>query len=293
MMMVLLLLVSSMWMAIAPAGGLAVDSIDDGDLPIEWTLGGDESALFNVTLPPEGRVLSAELLLEGSGVDAEDVMYNDVDAWRDLAPGSVEGFDLADDGLEVSRQHMAMVQGPDELSDYESLEGLRHDGGLRLDFTSPAFSASGGGTWTYFTGVDISLNSDQWEYGTMTYISVHIPEGHCTGTIEVRVADPYLQEVPYQVGGIVRSPDLNWLVYVELFLLTDMAPEGPRTYRVYYGNPDATDPGYKPYLLGAEMWDYEDMQDQNFKDSWRPLPWSGGVGAGRASAALINSTEET
>jgi hypothetical protein len=288
MMMVLLLLVSSMWMAIAPAGGLAVDSIDDGDLPIEWTLGGDESALFNVTLPPEGRVLSAELLLEGSGVDAEDLVSNDVDAWRDLAPGSVEGFDLTDDGLEVSRQHMAMVQGPDELSDYESLEGLRHDGGLRLDFTSPDFSASGGGTWTYYTGVDISLNSDQWEYGTMTYISVHIPEGHCTGTIEVRVADPYLQEVPYQVGGVVRSADLNWLVYVELFLLTDMAPNGPRTYRVYYGNPDATDPGYKPYLLGAEMWDYDSTLDPDFMDSWRPLPWSGVGGAGRASAFLVN-----
>ncbi|MCK4970456.1 MAG: hypothetical protein KAS77_08015, partial [Thermoplasmata archaeon] len=180
-----------------------------------------------------------------------------------------------------------------DLSDYESLEGLRHDGGLRLDFTSPAFSASGGGTWTYFTGVDISLNSDQWEYGTMTYIGVEIPEGHCANTDEVRVADPYLREVPYQVGGAVRSVDLNWLVYVELLLLTDMAPNGPRTYRVYYGNPDATDPGYKPYLLGAEMWDYKDMQDQNFTASWRPLPWSGGVGAGRPSASLVDYNDES
>ena len=288
MMMVLLLLVSSMWMAVAPAGGLAVDSIDDGDLPFIWTLGGDESAFFNVTLPPEGRVLSAELLLEGSGVDAEDVVSNDVDVWRDLAPGSIEGFDLTDGGLEVTRQHMAMGQGPDELLDYESLEGLRHDGGLRLDFTSPAFSASGGGTWNYFIDVDISLNSDQWEYGTMTFIGVDIPEGHCTGTNEVRVADPYLREVPYQVGGIVRSADSNWLLHVELLLLTDMAPNGPRTYRVYYGNPDATDPGYKPYLLGAEMWDYDSMLDPDFTNSWRPLPWSGGVGAGRASAFLVN-----
>jgi len=79
--------------------------------------------------------------------------------------------------------------------------------------------------------------------------------------------------------------------HVELLLLTDMAPNGPRTYRVYYGNPDATDPGYKPYLLGAEMWDYEDTLDQNFTDSWRPLPWSGGLGAGRPYTYIIENPD--
>ena len=293
MMMVLLLLLSSMWMAVTPAGGLAVDYVDDGDLPIEWTLGGDESALFNVTLPPEGRVLSAELLLEGSGVDAEDVVSNDIDDWRDLAPGSVEGFDLTDDGLAVTRQHMVVGQGPGDLSDHESLLGLRHDGGLMLDFTSPEFTASGGGTWTYFIDVDISLNSNRWEHGIMTYIGVEIPEGHCADTTEIRVADPHLREVPYQVGAVVRSPDTKWLVYVELLLLTDMAPDGPRTYRVYYGNPDATDPGYKPYLLGAEMWNYKDTLDPRFTASWSPLRWSGGLGAGVASSALLDYSDES
>ncbi len=285
--MVMLMLVSSMWAAVGPAGGLVVETVDEGELPLEWVLGDDENTLFNITLPPQGRVLSAELTLEGEGLDAQDEVYEDVNVWSELPEENIEGFDVTVDGLEISQRHTDVWEEGVELDDYESVDGVHWDEGVMLNHTSPSFSASGGGMWKYYVEVDIALNEGQWKYGTMTYMGVDIPEGHCEAAREIRMADPYLQEVPHQVGDMVRSGDGDWLVYAELLFLSDMAPEGPRPYRVYYGNGLAEDPGYKPLLIGAELWDYDSTLDPAFVANWRALPWTGGNGSGRASSWLV------
>ena len=49
MVLVFMMLVPSVWTAVAPAGGQVIGSVADGELPLEWLMGAGDSALFNVT----------------------------------------------------------------------------------------------------------------------------------------------------------------------------------------------------------------------------------------------------
>ncbi|MCK4969557.1 MAG: hypothetical protein KAS77_03485, partial [Thermoplasmata archaeon] len=55
---VVLLMLASPLAAIMPAGGVHTDTVDDTQLPLEWTMEGSGSAAFDVTLPV-GEVVEA------------------------------------------------------------------------------------------------------------------------------------------------------------------------------------------------------------------------------------------
>ena len=151
--LVALMVLSPFMAVVGPAGGVLVDGPIDEDLPMEWMLGAGESGGFNLSVPAVGTVEKAEATLVGSGVDVAVGLDQDGSNWADSSDVAIEGFDVSDAGIEVSTEHMAVHQGPDDLASHTSSTNLDVGPTVTLAVTSPDFSASGGGVWRHYKQV--------------------------------------------------------------------------------------------------------------------------------------------
>ena len=289
---VLMMTIPALLSIVAPVGGVVVNEPEGDQLPIQWEMEAYQSTMFDITLPPEGVVTSAQLTFEGDGLEVFDQVDHNLDYWTTMDNVAMEGLEVNGDSLVTAREFHEVLVGEDQLGDYESINGLAVDSDVRLDITSPAFSGANGSLWRYYQEIEVALNSASWEYDTVTYMGVDIPEGHCSDTKEIRIADPSLREVPYQLAEKVVSKNDGSVIHIELITLTDMPPDDPRPYRVYYGNPQAEPPGYKPILLGAEMWEYGGLLDPNFVARWDVVRWPGDNRAGRPYAGFLSNPHE-
>jgi predicted GH43/DUF377 family glycosyl hydrolase len=279
---------STLWAALVPVGAVVVEEVEDGALPLEWTLMGGEEASFNVPLPEDGTVVTGNLTLEGSGRDILEPLDHGISEWSTSPFAEVDGFDTSGDVLDVVAEHRGVWLGPNEMASYEEAIGLEVGEVVTLAPTSPDFTGSGGEIWKYYIEVELAMDNTVWVYDVLTYIPLEIPAGHLFDTNEIRVADWRGDEVPCQIVESIFDPTGGSIVFIELLFPADLPPDDSRAYRVYYGNRAATDPKYEPYLLNVELWNYTGITDPRFTGSWTNLRWSGGIAAGRPYARIAD-----
>ena len=271
------------------AAAVVVDGVSGATLPLEWTFpepGG--KGTFGLSLPGGAYVEDARLTLAGAPYAGTLDANHSIRDWSALPLPAETGFDASGESLDIaSADAFVGVSGPG-LGEWSEASGVEVTDTVRLAPSSPVFTASGGGTWRLYKELEISLNLGRTVYDAFTNINIELPKGACKDWKELRIQDWLGQEIPYQMAGITRDAVSGSVVGVELMFPSDMPALGSNTYRLYYGNPSALDPNYSPIIIASEEWPYTGTGDAAFRMNWTAVPWSGGTGAGSASAGIVD-----
>jgi hypothetical protein len=151
--MVLLLTLSSIIVAIAPAGAVVVEGVEQGDLPLEWTLAAGATTSFDLVLPVDGTVTAANLTFEGAATEVPVTLEHGVDDWSAQDASAMENIDLSSGTLDITKEQMGKWVDSRGLTNYESASGVSVGNAVRLARTSPDFTGAGGGVWDYYKEV--------------------------------------------------------------------------------------------------------------------------------------------
>ncbi len=272
-----------------PADAVLVEGVVGATLPLEWTFPGHGgNATFDLSLPGGSYVEDARLTLAGAAYEGALEVGQSIGDWRSLPLPVESGFDTSGDALDITDADAYVgVAGPD-LANSSTTQGVDVTDSVRLAPTSPRFTASGGGTWRFYKELDISLNLGTAVYDAFTFAKVELPRGACKDWRELRILDWLGLEVPFQIAGAIEDSASGSYVSVDLMFPSDLPALGSNTYRLYYGNPKALDPGYPPIILSSEEWPYASTGDPGFRTNWSSLAWTGGMGAGSASAGILD-----
>ena len=287
--MVALMMVSSLWAGVGPAGGVVVRTVEGATLPLEMAFGAPGSGTFDLSVPAGAYVDDAQIGLDGSLFKGTTNLSESAADWGTMPPTPVTGFAVEDDALTFQHDSRYVDVRGKQLQEESLSESVDVTDSVRLATTSPVFSLSGGGAWAYFQELAISLNSGAAVYDAFTHVKLDIPARHCAKVEELRIQDWLGEEIPYQVAAVVTDMTGAYVTHVELIFPSDLPAYGTNTYRVFYGNPRAQSPDYPPIYLAEEKWQYTGVMDLAFRAAWSQVGWTGLPGGGFAGADIIDA----